>query len=243
METEFPGNVGQNTARDVRSNLQALLTGVPEEFEAPQQGTKEFEIFQAARSVFAAKGFDGTRTRDIAEEASVNVAMIHYYFRNKQSLYFRVLSTEIRGLFLKLAEVWSTVDSIDDIALLLPVKLMTIFNTNQTAAKLMRREIGSGGLLLSKVIEQMDSFGPRGFKKLLRASFSTGQEKSRFKNIPFEHFAAYLLSLSYGMVFFLPIIEKMLDEDFSEKANWEPFMKVVAELLESGICSQEVKNV
>lgn len=242
MESEKLEHLTEDAIAEVRNNLQAMLTDVPSELEAPSPGSKEHEIFQAARSVFATKGFDGTRTRDIAEKAGVNVAMIHYYFRNKQSLYSRVLSAEIRGLFQKLVEVWRKVDNIDDIALMMPVKLMSIFKGNPTAANLLRREIGSGGVHLTKVIEEMDSFGPRGFKVLLRASFSAGQEKSRFKDIPFEHFAAYLLSLSYGMVFFLPIVEKVLEKNLAEEANWEPFMAVVGDLTESGICKREVEH-
>jgi AcrR family transcriptional regulator len=37
--------------------------------------------------VFAARGFDGARTRDIAEAAKTNLVSIAYYFGNKQGLY------------------------------------------------------------------------------------------------------------------------------------------------------------
>ena len=43
----------------------------------------EQKIKDAARKVFQAKGYDAARTRDIAEEAGVNLALINYYYRSK----------------------------------------------------------------------------------------------------------------------------------------------------------------
>jgi AcrR family transcriptional regulator len=47
---------------------------------------KQQQIIQIAEKLFAEKGFEGTSVRDIAEEASVNVAMISYYFGSKEQL-------------------------------------------------------------------------------------------------------------------------------------------------------------
>ena len=41
----------------------------------------EEKIKEAARKVFTQKGFAATRTRDIAEEAGLNLALLNYYFR------------------------------------------------------------------------------------------------------------------------------------------------------------------
>ncbi len=47
---------------------------------------KQLEILLAAEKLFSNKGFDGTSVRDIAEEASINIAMISYYFGSKEKL-------------------------------------------------------------------------------------------------------------------------------------------------------------
>ena len=44
------------------------------------------EIVQAAFKEIAERGFEGLRTRDVAAEAGVNVATLHYYFPTKESL-------------------------------------------------------------------------------------------------------------------------------------------------------------
>jgi len=47
----------------------------------------EAKIKAAARVVFHKNGFAATRTRDIAEEAGINLALLNYYFRSKQNHY------------------------------------------------------------------------------------------------------------------------------------------------------------
>ncbi len=44
-------------------------------------------LLEVAIQVFAARGFDGARTRDIAEAAKTNIVSIAYYFGGKQGLY------------------------------------------------------------------------------------------------------------------------------------------------------------
>ena len=48
-------------------------------------------IIQVAGELFGAHGFHGTTIRDITQRAGVNVAAVHYHFRDKSELYIRVL--------------------------------------------------------------------------------------------------------------------------------------------------------
>jgi AcrR family transcriptional regulator len=47
----------------------------------------EEKIKQSARELFTQKGFAATKTRDIAEKAGINLALLNYYFRSKQKLF------------------------------------------------------------------------------------------------------------------------------------------------------------
>jgi TetR/AcrR family transcriptional regulator len=55
--------------------------------------TTEQKILSAAKKVFIHKGMSGARMQDIADEAGINKALVHYYFRNKEKL-FEVIFTE-----------------------------------------------------------------------------------------------------------------------------------------------------
>ena len=47
----------------------------------------EQRILDAALEVFAERGFDGARTRDIAERAGANLGLLTYYFGDKEQLW------------------------------------------------------------------------------------------------------------------------------------------------------------
>ena len=47
----------------------------------------EEKIKEAARKLFTERGFAAVKTRDIAEEAGLNLALLNYYFRSKQKLF------------------------------------------------------------------------------------------------------------------------------------------------------------
>jgi TetR/AcrR family transcriptional regulator len=49
-------------------------------------------ILAAAQSVFAARGFKGASTREIAATAGVNISSLHYHWESKETLYFAVFA-------------------------------------------------------------------------------------------------------------------------------------------------------
>lgn len=65
----------------------------------------EERIKEAAQKVFLKKGYSATRTRDIAEEAGINLAMLNYYFRSKEKLFQLVMSEKVELMFGMLAPI------------------------------------------------------------------------------------------------------------------------------------------
>ena len=68
-------------------------------------GSAETRIKEAARTVFLRKGYAAARTRDIAEEAGVNMALLHYYFRSKEKLFEMVMLESLQQFAFGLMEV------------------------------------------------------------------------------------------------------------------------------------------
>jgi AcrR family transcriptional regulator len=69
-----------------------------------QEVVSEFrcaEILDAARSVFARKGFDSTTVDEIAETAGLAKGTVYLYFRSKRDLYLEALKQGIAGLIQK----------------------------------------------------------------------------------------------------------------------------------------------
>ncbi|MBX9782558.1 MAG: TetR/AcrR family transcriptional regulator [Chitinophagaceae bacterium] len=54
-------------------------------------GTQQ-RILEAARKVFLEKGMAGARMQDIADEAGINKALLHYYFTSKDMLFEQIFA-------------------------------------------------------------------------------------------------------------------------------------------------------
>lgn len=67
----------------------------------------EEKIKIAARKIFHQKGFAATRTRDIAEESGINLALLNYYFRSKEKLFEIIMSESLEGFFSSLSLVFN----------------------------------------------------------------------------------------------------------------------------------------
>jgi len=62
-----------------------------------KESTKK-QILEAAQKVFTEVGLDGARMQKIADEADVNKAMLHYYFKSKNKLFksvFRIIAPKV----------------------------------------------------------------------------------------------------------------------------------------------------
>jgi TetR/AcrR family transcriptional regulator len=76
--------------------------------------TTEEKIFNAARIVFQKKGFAGSRMQEIADEAGINKAMLHYCFKNKELLFQAVFMNAFSQLAPQINEIFNSQDSIFD---------------------------------------------------------------------------------------------------------------------------------
>jgi TetR/AcrR family transcriptional regulator len=70
----------------------------------------ELDIIDAARKVFHEKGYKEATMRDIAAQANINMAMLHYYYRSKDNLFLLVFDESLRTLYEKIAKVVSSTD-------------------------------------------------------------------------------------------------------------------------------------
>lgn len=76
--------------------------------------TTEEKIFNAALTIFQKKGFAGARMQEIADEAGINKAMLHYCFKNKQLLFEAVFMNAFAQLAPQINEIFNSKDSVFD---------------------------------------------------------------------------------------------------------------------------------
>ncbi len=104
----------------------------------------EQSILNAAISVFHRKGMAGARMQEIADEANINKAMLHYYFRSKQQLFeavfmqaFQKFAPHMNDIFNSEASVFEKINGFSESYIsfvienpYLPTFLIQEINTN-----------------------------------------------------------------------------------------------------------------
>src|SRR3990170_6648264 len=89
----------------------------------PIDPSTEEKIKEAARVIFTQKGYAATRTRDIAEAAGINLALLNYYYRSKEKL-FELIMFEKLGKFFG-----SIIPILNDVNASLEQKIVTFANS------------------------------------------------------------------------------------------------------------------
>lgn len=91
-------------------------------------------ILAAARERFAAHGYDRTRVRDVARDAGVDSALVHYFFKSKDGLFVAAMQLPVRP-----AEVLGPVlaEGVDGLGERLVRRLLTVWDEPANRAALM----------------------------------------------------------------------------------------------------------
>ncbi len=72
--------------------------------DSKKENTEE-KIIEAATDVFIRKGMDGARMQEIADEAGINKALLHYYFRSKDKLFDAIITKLIGVAFPRIGQI------------------------------------------------------------------------------------------------------------------------------------------
>ena len=172
----------------------------------------ERDIINAARKAFYNKGFKEASMRDIATEANVNLAMVNYYFRSKENLFYIIFDEAFGILYNKIAEIAGK-ESIDIIE-----KIKTIINEycdffNKQPYILM--------FILGEVLRNPEKIGIRIRTKLqqsnafsiLNKQFETAIAKGVIKPVSTLSVVINILSLIIFPLLAKPLIKKALNID------------------------------
>ena len=116
------------------------------------ESTTEEKIIAAARKLFIQKGFSATRTRDIAEEAGINLALLNYYFRSKQNLFQIIIEEKFDTLFGLIGPILSDKEvSLEEKISTLVASYTQMLLENEDLPLFVLSEIKSNEFILEKV--------------------------------------------------------------------------------------------
>jgi TetR/AcrR family transcriptional regulator len=188
--------------------------------EAKEKVTEKL-ILDAATRVFTLRGFDGARTEDIAKEAGINRALLHYYFRDKQTMFDMIFEERFKEFFGGIFKIFGSDQPIlEKIKMLIDHEISMLLK-HPDLARFIITEVANKP---ERLIEQGQKLGvnPRlfieSFEKQLAAEIKAGT----IKQIPARQLLMNIMSLCIYPFVAQPIIRTMMQLD---KASYSDMME------------------
>jgi Transcriptional regulator len=195
----------------------------------------KLRILETAEELFAAKGFDGVTVRDIAEHAQVNVAMINYYFGNKDDLYLGIVESYLEAINREMEKVLAQeTDPCLRLKLFIESYVNFLFSKAKTAQLVLRSEFQDNA--------NIDRFVSNYFAKnqiKVEDTITEGIKAGYFIPVDPKLTAVSLMGMMLWFFAGAPIFIRIPGmEDYLGRYK-DQFAQHTWELLTKGICSPE----
>ncbi len=187
------------------------------DMDGATEGDTELRILEAAHAVFLRRGTAGARMQEIASEAGVNQALLHYYYRDKAGLAGAVFVRAARSLLPPVLATLASETSIEEkvrrvVELefdnlerspFLPAYMLSELSHHpERAAQLARAIVG----------DRVDSVVPDMFATLSR-QIGEAVERGTMRPISPHEFVANLVSLCIFPFAARPLLAFLLETD------------------------------
>lgn len=188
-------------------------------------GETERRILDAAKRVFIPRGTAGARMQEIAEEADVNPALLHYYFESKDGLSRAVFREAAGKLFPGILRILSSDLSMEDRVEQVVHHYIDTLRENPFLPGYVLGELNFNPTRMTMLAAQIASpdapFKPRAALDRLERELARRAELGDFSPMTADQFLVNLASMCVFPFAARPMIGVMLGID---DAGWQAFL-------------------
>jgi len=170
----------------------------------------EEKIFESATEIFLEKGMDGARMQDIADNAGINKALLHYYYRTKDRLFNAVFEMIAGQMFKKFAPILDEHLSLEDKLRFFFREHIAFMQKNPKLPLFILSEFHRNPQRIKKIVQSID------IGKLWNTLEEQHKDEFKKYNITRENIPQFMTTLAGMSVFpfaakpvIAPIMEKM----------------------------------
>jgi AcrR family transcriptional regulator len=168
---------------------------------------------EAARKVFFQKGLNGATTQEIANEAGVNKALLHYYFRTKESLYLTIFASVIKTKIPPIAGILISRQPMAETVRRFVAAYFELLSSNLDLVNFLIMDLQQNP---KRIVEGFAQMNPRRIFRILNAKLS----REGICHITAEHLMINMVSLCFFPFIIQPIADGVLfrdDEAFKQE--------------------------
>jgi TetR/AcrR family transcriptional regulator len=173
----------------------------------------EQKIFDAARKVFLKKGLNGARMQEIADEAKINKALLHYYFRSKEQLFYAIFQEAFKTMVPFVSDLFNSDSSLEVKISRLSEKYFAILNNNRYIPLFILNEIQQNPEKVSKLFNLQHIIDWEKLTAQIKAEYGLMNVEENFIRHTFINFLSNMIFPFVGR----PLLQynlKMSDEEY-----------------------------
>ncbi len=179
----------------------------------------EQDIINAAIKVFVEKGKDGARMQEIADHAGVNKMLLHYYFRNKDTLFLEVVKKIVFDLYGSVIEESMNSPTFKEFLYVFIDRHFKFLNERKDSFQFLLWELSRKQFDLKKIVSgSYAQYGKNPFELIL-VKLNEAIAKGEIRTVDTTEFIMNLFSLDLFIFIALPVIREIVPMDDTELAD------------------------
>ena len=135
----------------------------------------EQKIVEAAKTVFMKYGLYGSRMQEIADEAGINKALLHYYFRSKEKLFDYVFEGALTRYFEQMSVLSDTSKPVLERILLYIDRVIDFFDEYPQMSTFIVKEIGINPELFQEKVKAIKKDSNKSLIAILNEGMQKGE--------------------------------------------------------------------
>lgn len=189
----------------------------------------EQKIIRAATDIFLQKGKDGARMQEIARQAGINQALLHYYFRSKEKLYRQVFVSEVREFMEAIFHSMVDTDDIAEFIRSFIYRYIDQLAQNPQVIRFILWEIERGGSLFAEVFREIIAQNPGKSPPFFIRKLNDAIRQGKIRKLDPFHLIFSIIGMCIYVFLARPLIQQIFPEinftspEFIEKRKEEVF--------------------
>lgn len=175
-----------------------------------EETNTELAILKAAEELFLEQGFEQTTTKQIAQRAGCNQALLHYYYRTKDNLFVQIFEEKAKFIATHFLDINLTAQTLEERISQMVELHFELFRKNPRLIPFLLKEVLSDPVRVAPILDKIKQYMVKIFGKIDEALHEE-IEKGAARPVSTLNVILTLVSLDMAPFIIAPVLQRVLD--------------------------------
>ena len=175
-----------------------------------EETNTELAILKAAEELFLEQGFEQTTTKQIAQRAGCNQALLHYYYRTKDNLFVQIFEEKAKFIATHFLDINLTAQTLEERISQMVELHFELFRKNPRLVPFLLKEVLSDPVRVAPILDKIKQYMVKIFGKIDEALHEE-IEKGAARPVSTLNVILTLVSLDMAPFIIAPVLQRVLD--------------------------------